>query len=642
MFIFLPFFFFLALVILLKRYNSSWREAILLSLICCGAVIFLSTEILSLFRLFSFKPLCLVWAVGLIVAIVLNVVGRKGTFRLDLPDIRTFFVVEKILLGFMAAEALLLGALAVYVPPGTWDAMTYHMSRVAHWIQNGTVAFYPTGIQRQLLINPFAEYWVAHFQILSGADYFANAVQWLGMLGSIVAISLIARALGAGRLGQILSAFFVLTLPNAIIEATSTQTDFVATLWTVTALYFMLKNIQQLRAENFWAMGAAAFLAFYTKGSVMFILLPFLCWSSTLMARRNVAPLKVAGHAALGLAVFLVAIGILFLKNDLAFRYLVYPGEKGHILAWYDFKGIFSNLLLHYGMHLRVGVLPIDNVLGGVIEQIHRWMGMTITTSQANLGQLAFNYLDFPFYEDEIPNFLFSVSAIIAAVFFLRKREFSTLKGGFFLMAFLCLFIFNAFVKWSPFDGRYHLPFFVLLAPLLADVFAVRGRRLTAIIVLFSILTTPFIFFNASKPFVTGPFKLFYKKEPVYGSTSILKISRQYQYFYNHPGIAMSFMITVQTAMESGCKDIGLALTEDTWEYPFWIYLHMNGRPVRIEHVLVPNPSKDLPYPLGDFSPCAVISDSAFHDETLYIAGKFYPRVRTTPDFNLYYSTPLL
>ena len=53
----------------------------------------------------------------------------------------------------MAASAvvlLLVGLIALLAAPNTFDSMTYHMGRVAHWAHQGSVAPYPTHIVRQI------------------------------------------------------------------------------------------------------------------------------------------------------------------------------------------------------------------------------------------------------------------------------------------------------------------------------------------------------------------------------------------------------------------------------------------------------------------------------------------------------------
>jgi len=69
------------------------------------------------------------------------------------------------------------------------------------------VRHYPTHIQRQLWLNPGAEFVVLHFQVLSGGDRLANLPQWLAFAGSISVSSLIAQSAGVSRRGQLFVAF---------------------------------------------------------------------------------------------------------------------------------------------------------------------------------------------------------------------------------------------------------------------------------------------------------------------------------------------------------------------------------------------------------------------------------------------------
>lgn len=643
MFLFLPFLFFILLTVFLKRRSADllWREAVLYSILVFGSLVFLSTEILSLFQWFSLKPLCFVWSVAVFAGLLLNMTVRERRTWFILPDVRNFSMMERALLAFIVAEASILTAIAIHVPPGTWDAMTYHMGRVAHWIQNQTVAYYPTNIQRQLFITPFPEYWIAQFQILFGNDRFANTIQLLSMFGTMAGISLIVREIGLKRREQILSAFLTITLPNAIVEATSTQTDFVATLWSIAGVYYMVRIIKYGRIIDAAAAAVVVFLAFYTKGSTLFILIPFLGWlimdGLTVKLKHKDVRWKVLVSIAFIIFAAVVSNAITIMKNCHYMKSPVYPAEKGHVVSLKDPKSVLSNHLLHWGMHLRLGVDPIDDVVtAAAVEKIHNWMGTTTIDSPANFPNIKLNYVDFPFYEDEIPNCAFSLIFLAGAFWFLvrRRQEWGTFKGTFFLMTFVCLFIFNSLVKWSPFDGRYHLAFFILLVPFVADMFAARKKGLSVLVIVMVLQTIPFVFYNSSKPFVSGNIELFYKKEPKYGGNSILKTERPYMYFYNRPGLALPFLLAIKAVMASGCREIGLAIAEDTWEYLFWAYLHRANVKFRLEHVLMDNASKDLDYPLGPFSPCMIVTDVP-KDYVIY-SGKFFVMVLKYGDFNVF------
>jgi hypothetical protein len=622
MFLFLPFSAFLSSVLLLKRKINGclWRESILYSFLGFGTLVLLSTEFLSIFKLFSLGPLSVFWGSVTAALLFFNVTGKRA-FKpsIEIPSLTRLPLLDKYLAGFIFLLIVILGLIAITTPPNTWDAMTYHMGRVAHWVQNRTVAFYPTNIERQLYINPFAEYWIAQCVILlHGSDLFVNMVQWMSMLGTLTGVSLIAKALGLNRSGQILSAFFVITLPNAIVQSSSAQTDFVVTLWIVTAVYFMLKNVQALSLINTLAVLAAFILAFYTKGSCLFILLPFWIWM--LCANLKKRGWRQSALVLIGLA---LVMGFYLWRNNFWLGSSVFPEEHNHELHIGDLKGIFSNLLLHYGMHLRTGFLVTDLALGDFIEKIHQWMGMSILSSPANIHALPFNFMEFPFQEDEVPNFIFFVTLLACGAWYLlfKRHEFSSFKGKFTLLAFLCFFVFNAFVKWSPFDGRYHLPFFVLFAPFLADIFAGARKTLFVIIIFFSLSAAVFVFYNQSKPLA--------------GGSSLLSTPREFKYFYTNPGALPSTASITQGVAQSNCHEVGLELGENAWEYPFWAFLKNRVTPLRIEHVLVKNSSRDLPYPLGSFTPCLIISVQSVR--SIDYSGNTYFMAGSVGGLSLYY-----
>ncbi len=170
------------------------------------------------------------------------------------------------------------GVIALIAPPDTFDSMTYHMARVSHWIQNGNVFFYPTSILRQLYMPPWAEFAIAHFQILSGTDRFANIVQWFAMAGSILGISLITAQLGASLKGQIFSAVFCSTIPMGILQGSSTQTDYVVTFWIVCLIYYILLYYSEPKISVMLWAGMSLGLAILTKGTAYFYAFPFIIW----------------------------------------------------------------------------------------------------------------------------------------------------------------------------------------------------------------------------------------------------------------------------------------------------------------------------------------------------------------------------
>jgi hypothetical protein len=265
---------------------TRWRSSLLAAAVTWGLALTAMTEVLSLFGLITFEWLLGLWmGVALLSAVICVAVSTREKLiaLLRFPTIPRF---EFGCLAGVATIAFVVGLVAFVAPPNNADSMFYHMARVLHWIQNQTVAHYPTNILFQLFHPPWAEFAIMHLQVLSGGDYWANLVQWFSMVGSIIGVSLVARQLGADIHGQVLAVVVVATIPMGILQASSTQNDYVTTFWLVSMMYYLL----QFKLQPAWAyvLGASASLALalLTKATAYLYAVPLLVWF-TFLAMRN-------------------------------------------------------------------------------------------------------------------------------------------------------------------------------------------------------------------------------------------------------------------------------------------------------------------------------------------------------------------
>lgn len=196
------------------------RGAFLQSSVVWGGVVTALTEALSAGGCLTYGGVAVAWTVAALAA-------ASAAWRWRQPLTRWRYPAPRLLrawgvLTVIGTIVLLTGLTALSAVPNNWDSMTYHMSRVMHWAQNGGVAFYPTHRLSQLHAGPWAEYGILHFYLLSAGDRFSALIQWFGMAGSLIGVSLIARQLGANVRGQLLSALFCVTIPMGILQASST------------------------------------------------------------------------------------------------------------------------------------------------------------------------------------------------------------------------------------------------------------------------------------------------------------------------------------------------------------------------------------------------------------------------------------
>ncbi len=268
------------LVLIFLQRNNSWRGAVLSAAIVLGFLLTAITEFLSLFNWLTFRGLFALW---LTVSLILTFFYFKDVNKIKTDNISKATKLTPFSIFLLCSVVFIVAMLAIIAlisPPNNSDSMVYHMSRVVHWIQDKNVAFYPTRILRQLHSNPWAEFAILHFQILSGGDRFANLVQWLSMIGSIIGVSLIAEQLGANQRGQVFAATFAATIPMGILQASTTQNDYVVAFWMVCFVYHLLLLRTKEMDGAIWLYslraGVSLGLAILTKATAYIYAFPFL------------------------------------------------------------------------------------------------------------------------------------------------------------------------------------------------------------------------------------------------------------------------------------------------------------------------------------------------------------------------------
>jgi hypothetical protein len=213
-----PLFSLLLLCLILYKENHCLRQSVLSAAIVWAVLLVAMTEMLSVFHSLTFAWVLGLWGIVILILCFICLLFNKNVAFIGRLKVAKTSLMSRLLLLWMFLIVATVGLIAWIAPPNSSDSMTYHMSRVAHWIQNQSVAHYPTNILRQLYLNPGSEFIITHFQILSGGDRLANFVQWFSMVGSTCGVSLIAKQLGAGARGQILAAVVVTTIPMGILS----------------------------------------------------------------------------------------------------------------------------------------------------------------------------------------------------------------------------------------------------------------------------------------------------------------------------------------------------------------------------------------------------------------------------------------
>jgi len=579
------------------------RESVLMGFVLWGMGILVSTEILSFFCALGFWGVFIFWAMVLVFCLLSRFFypapgGSAAAASNSWPFL------ERVFLNRIIFFSTCLGIIALIAPPNTYDAMTYHMSRVMHWIQNHSVIYYPTHIPRQLYYPSFPEYVILHFQLLSGGDHWANFVQWLAMCGSLVGVSLIAQELGVGRMGQILSVLIAVTIPMGVLQATSTQTDYVETLWLCVFIYFFLSWRKTLGWRDiFWA-GTSLGLAIDTKGLALIFAIPFLFWM-IIEALRPINPRK---FLMIGVALCLAGLMYSgsFYRNSVYFHgnatKVISADADSLVNARFCWEGFGANVLRNTGLHLITPSMGINTAIEQGIYKLAATLHIDLNHKDWTYIGTNFGPIDFRGNENYLGNPLHLVLFTVVLFFFIVFLKFQTRDAIFYMAACLLGWVaFNAILKWQPWHARFHLPVFVLFSPLaglMMERIKINGVLSGTMGVLF-LSAWVIVLINVAKP-VFSTLSIFYPQNRDFLHFMMAEFPQST--YLKYEGIAA-------TLHKMGCKNIGLIMGPDENEYLLWAALNPSSDPkIRIESLLVNNASASLKYPLGDFIPDAIIA----------------------------------
>ena len=91
--------------------------------------------------------------------------------------------------------------------------------------------------------------------------------------------------------------------------------------------------------------------------------------------------------------------------------------------------------------------------------------------------------------------------------------------------------------------------------------------------------------------------------------------------------------LSLDTLVSSDCNQLGVITGWDDWEYPIWALAQHRNIDLRIEHVLVKDPSKKYSQP---FVPCAILVTGQKEEHTIKFNDVDFSKVMDEKAFSLY------
>jgi 4-amino-4-deoxy-L-arabinose transferase-like glycosyltransferase len=527
------------------------------------------------------------------------------------------------------ALVYLVGAIMVLtVPPNNYDSMTYHLSRVGYWLQHDSFEPWPTPNLRQTTSPMNAELGFMWAIIFSRTDQLAGFVQWSAALASMAAIAGLSRLLGASRTQAMFAALLWATLPEIILQSTTTQNDLLAGAFCAIAVYLLYVGIESGHKGTLLLSGLGVGLALGTKVSVPGVL-PGLGATALLLlwryGKRKIGELVT--WSAASLTAFLLVGVYAFALNTRDYNRPLGPSSfvrsvAGPSESWISRLATNIPRCIYQTVDLTglpdPAAEPLHQIKADVSERVFSLLNLP-TDFTPYVGEPGDSDLRWraPVHEDFAGfgplGFLLLVPATIyhVSIGFLKRDAF---RVGLALMS-ISFLVTVCPLGFYPFDNRYFVVTVTLCAPFVA-LFLSRSQALPALrwaITGLALLVAAWtITHNLSKP-LTGP-------RPVW------QMDRTEAQSIN--GSPLRPMLRAVENLIPSDATLGTMLHVDDWDYPLF------GREFTREIIpLFPPPevldpdrlaTQDIAFVLASDRADANLPAAAANLQTLWSTGRWY------------------
>ncbi len=575
------------------------RMALLIGATLWSAILVALTELLSLFHALAQWPLAVSWLLVTVAAAASwwRLRARRGPGP---PRLRRLPVPSRawLLPGLMASVAALqagwLAVTAYTYAPNNYDALTYHLPRALHWLQERSTGPFATNTDRQVQFPPLAEYVVAQLHLAAPDDSLANFVQWFGMILAALAVTEIARRLGARPLAQAGAALLAMALPIGIGEAATTQNDFVLAGWLAVFAAFGLGYAAK-PGSGAWALlaGLSLGLALLTKSTAYIYAAPILVLVVGLVLAQRTGLRRLAVPMALGAGAALATNLGQYWRDFLTYRSPLGP-TGGYHNDLYTPAVVAANAIRNLALQVPMGgpLTPLGKLIDGVLAQLYFLTGFSPTDPRITFPGSSNVFLQSFWYGPDFAGNLVQTALVLGSLAWLAWSAadgVAKLYAGSLVAAYILL---CGYLKFQIWGNRILLPLLVLWSPAIVAILLRKRWQATLLPLAVIVFSLNWVAQSHDAP-------------PGYGAG--LTRTEYYAAELDQPQFA-AYRTLADWAVSNRCGAIGLSYAGDNVaEYPLWAMLEERGWSGHIEHVDVTNATARWSDPT--FHPCAVIAD---------------------------------
>ncbi len=271
---------------------------------------------------------------------------------------------EKIILLLMGLSVLavvvLNFAMVLFVAPHTWDALTYHLARMAYYIQHGNFSAFGANYWAQVIHPKNSASLMIFIYLVTGRnENLTQILQYIAHLVFILCVYGISKKTGAGTTQGVFSAFTAGLLVIGVLQSATAQNDLIIAAYFGIALYALFAFCERQYNLYLFMAGLNMALAVGTKSSTLVALPSMAMLVVYLLAWKR--PARRAWQSLLLLCGFGLAASLVFvLPSGYLENYKMFGHPVGNleVRQMHSFEGQNWQHILKAGLHnsLRFGI----------------------------------------------------------------------------------------------------------------------------------------------------------------------------------------------------------------------------------------------------------------------------------------------
>lgn len=476
----------ICLTIYLSSMVRKKADAYLISAIIWTGTAYAINEILSLGNNLNYHNMLIAYiclTIVVIIGIVYQIKIKDYRIGIDMSWFVKKEYKEKMMLFLLFVFLIFMFIMSIVCIPYDVDSLTYHLTRIAYWTQNQSVAHYATNDVRAVTSPPLAEFINLQVYILGNkSDLFCNVLQMASYATNAYLVWGIAKKLQLSVKFRYLSVLLFISTPIAFAEALTTQVDQFAALWVMMFVYFILDTltpdfrfaISGRVISKVLILGACISFGYLTKPTGLFAMFIFALWLLLVCIKRKDSVRNLCVLIGISLIEIVLVVSPEVMRNIVTFHAISASsvGAK-HMIDTYNPIYLLINFAKNVSVNLPNIYVPW---LAKLVKHCICWVAykFNIDINDPAIAHDGAEYLlrePQHYVQDSAVNPIILFFTLLVIVWLIKKKI-SKEQSDFldrFSYAAIGSFLFLCFVlKYELYSARYMIAYLGLLCPVIA------------------------------------------------------------------------------------------------------------------------------------------------------------------------------